>query len=175
VRKLLIAGLTALALAVPGTALAKAGELPPGAVAVTEGETTTVACPSGEVISSAGTATYYTKGGKVVATVSGVSTGSAATFGPAPKKADYLVASGVACVPFQIIHEETRFLTRSYNFVCPSGYVVTEAVILDQTPEDVVVDITNSGSFVTFWPRNLGGPGPLGVTIHYRVVCQYSL
>jgi hypothetical protein len=175
VRKLLIAGLTALALAVPGTALARAGELPPGAVAVTEGETTTVACPSGEVVSSAGTATYYTKGGKEVATVSGTVTGGAATFGPAPKKAAYLVASGITCVPFQVVYEEySRFLSRSFIVFCPTGYVVEEATIVEQTPEDVVVEvlIDPDGRYVTFHPTTATAPFP---TIHYRVVCQYSL
>ena len=81
-----------LAIAVPAVADTKPPELPPGAVPVQEGEVSTFSCPGGLPLEVVGTGTYYKKNGKEIGTVPGVQIDEdTVQFGPAPKKAAYLV------------------------------------------------------------------------------------
>src|SRR5215207_8081909 len=81
-----------LAIAVPAVADTKPPELPPGAVPVQEGEVSTFSCPGGLPLEVVGTGTYYKKNGNEIGTVTGVQIDEdTVQFGPAPKKAAYLV------------------------------------------------------------------------------------
>lgn len=81
-----------LAIAAPAAAETKPPELPPGAVPVQEGDLSTFSCPGGLPLEAVGTGTYYTKQGKEIATVQGIQIDDdTVQFGPAPKKAAYLV------------------------------------------------------------------------------------
>jgi uncharacterized repeat protein (TIGR01451 family) len=81
-----------LAIAVPALADTKLPELPPGAVSVQEGDLSTFSCPGGLPLEVVGAGTYYKKNGKEIGTVPGVQIDEdTVQFGPAPKKAAYLV------------------------------------------------------------------------------------
>jgi hypothetical protein len=180
VRRLLLALAVSASLLVPSAAIA-ATELPPGAIPVSEGETTTIYCPyaSNQVVSDAGTATYYKKNGKEIGTLAGTSFGFGARYGPAPKKSAYLVVSGMTCVIFRYYYQISVDIAPGDTHVheCPSGYRVVEAGVLRQDPPAispdqlaVVVTISPTGEAAFFY-----NPNSFTVDTYYRVVCQYIL
>ena len=101
-----------LAIAVPAVADTKPPELPPGAVPVQEGEVSTFSCPGGLPLEVVGTGTYYTKHGKEIGTVPGVQIDDdTVQFGPAPKKAAYLVPTYTCRSEADLVVEKTASQT----------------------------------------------------------------
>lgn len=183
VRKLLLALAVSASLLVPTAAVAAPKDTapPPGAIPVTEGETTRVWCsyPSNQVVADTGTATYYTKNGKEIVTLPGteVSFGGAVDYGPAPRKSAYVVVSGMTCVIFRYHYQVSVNIAGGDTHVheCPSGYRVVEAAVLRQswngsTPGElpVVVTVSPTGESASFY-----NPNSFAVDTYYRVVCEY--
>jgi uncharacterized repeat protein (TIGR01451 family) len=97
-----------LAIAAPAAADPKPSELPPGAVPVEEGDISTFSCPAGQVLDVVGTGTYYKKNGKEIATVPGVQIDDdTVQYGPAPKKAAYLVPTYTCRVAADLAVDKT--------------------------------------------------------------------
>jgi uncharacterized repeat protein (TIGR01451 family) len=101
-----------LVIAVPAAADTKPPELPPGAVPVQEGEVSTFSCPGGLPLDVVGTGTYYKKNGKEIGTVPGVQVDDdTVQFGPAPKKAAYLVPTYICRSEADLVVEKTASQT----------------------------------------------------------------
>ena len=101
-----------LAIAVPAAADPKPPELPPGAVPVQEGDVSTFSCPSGLPLEVVGPGTYYTKQGKEIGTLQGVQVDDdTVQFGPAPKKAAYLVPTYTCRSEADLVVEKTASQT----------------------------------------------------------------
>jgi uncharacterized repeat protein (TIGR01451 family) len=101
-----------LAISVPALADTKLPELPPGAVPVQEGDVSTFSCPGGLPLEVVGTGTYYTKHGKEIGTVPGVQIDDdTVQFGPAPKKAAYLVPTYTCRSEADLVVEKTASQT----------------------------------------------------------------
>jgi uncharacterized repeat protein (TIGR01451 family) len=101
-----------LVIAVPAAADTKPPELPPGAVPVQEGEVSTFSCPGGLPLEVVGTGTYYKKNGKEIGTVPGVQVDDdTVQFGPAPKKAAYLVPTYICRSEADLVVEKTASQT----------------------------------------------------------------
>jgi uncharacterized repeat protein (TIGR01451 family) len=98
-----------LAIAVPAVADTKP---PPGAVPVQEGDLSTFSCTDGQVLDVVGTGTYYTKQGKEIGTLQGVKIDDdTVQFGPAPKKAAYLVPTYTCRSVADLVVEKTASQT----------------------------------------------------------------
>ena len=101
-----------LAIAVPAAADPKPPELPPGAVPVQEGDVSTFSCPGGLPLEVVGPGTYYTKQGKEIGTLQGVQVDDdTVQFGPAPKKAAYLVPTYTCRSVADLVVEKTASQT----------------------------------------------------------------
>src|SRR5215213_8201729 len=101
-----------LAIAVPAAADPKPPELPPGAVPVQEGDVSTFSCTDAQVLDVVGTGIYYTKQGKEIGTVQGVKVDDdTVQFGPAPKKAAFLVPTYTCRSMADLLVEKTASQT----------------------------------------------------------------
>jgi uncharacterized repeat protein (TIGR01451 family) len=101
-----------LAIAVPAVADTKPSKPPAGAVPVQEGDISTFSCPDGQVLDVVGTGTYYKKNGKEIGTLPGVQIDEdTVQFGPAPKKAAYLVPTYTCRSEADLVVEKTASQT----------------------------------------------------------------